>query len=85
MINYKYLFWLERAVIGLFNIFKMVVRSYYVVETEKNYRDLAIFFRVPFFVVHFGGFMAVHLFLIITLFGGQESLPKVANNPLPFF
>jgi len=51
------LYWAESAVIGLFNICKIVMIGKFLA-----------FFAVPFFIGHFGGFMAVHFLFIYTIF-----------------
>lgn len=53
------LYWLESAVIGLFTVLKMASKTQW----------SALFF-VPFFCVHYGVFMAVHLVFLVTLFLG---------------
>lgn len=50
------LYWAESAIIGLFNIFKIIVIGRW-----------GSLIAVPFFVGHFGGFMAVH-FLFVYIF-----------------
>jgi len=64
------LFWLESAIIALFNILKMLRIS----------GPVAIFYSI-FFVGHFGAFMAVHLMFIFGLFiekeGVSASIPEV--------
>jgi hypothetical protein len=57
------LYWCESAIIGFFNLCKLIVIS----------RWKALFSGV-FFVAHFGGFMAVHFLFVYTLFvQGTES------------
>lgn len=62
------LYWAESAIIGLFNVARMIVIG----------RWMALL-AVPFFIGHFGGFMAVHFLFLYTIFiegsvvGGQES------------
>jgi len=51
------LYWAESAVIGFFNVLKIVLVS-------RWYALVA----APFFVGHFGGFMAIHFLFIYTLF-----------------
>jgi hypothetical protein len=51
------LFWIESAVIGFYTILKMAVVG-----------KLAAIFAVPFFIGHFGAFMAGHFLLIYSLF-----------------
>ncbi len=64
------LFWLESAIIALFNILKMLRIS----------GPVAIFYSI-FFIGHFGAFMAVHLMFIFGLFieneGASASIPEV--------
>ncbi len=52
-----FIFWLENVVIGSFNAFKLLFRC-----TFKS------FYLMVFFVVHFGGFTAIHLKAIFELF-----------------
>ncbi len=51
------LYWAESGVIGLFNIFKMI----------RIDKWLALM-TVPFFIGHFGAFMAVHFLFLYSLF-----------------
>ena len=61
------LYWAESAVIGFFNVCKMAVIGRW-----------GALLAGPFFIGHFGGFMAVHFLFIYTLFvkglqGGESS------------
>jgi hypothetical protein len=62
------LYWAESAIIGLFNVARIIVVA----------RWMALL-AAPFFVGHFGGFMAVHFLFLYTIFieggvsAGQES------------
>jgi len=51
------LYWAESAIIGFFNVCKIIVIGRW-----------AALLAVPFFIGHFGGFMAVHFLFIYTLF-----------------
>lgn len=51
------LYWAESAVIGFFNICKIIVIGRW-----------AALFAAPFFAGHFGGFMVVHFLFIYTIF-----------------
>ncbi len=51
------LFWCENAVIGFYNILKLIVVG-----------KLAAFFTVPFFIGHFGAFMAGHFLFVYYFF-----------------
>ncbi|MEK7090598.1 MAG: DUF6498-containing protein [Patescibacteria group bacterium] len=52
-----FLFWFESGVIGFYNIFKLIKVS-----------GLLSILIVPFFIIHFGGFMAGHLIFIFAFF-----------------
>ncbi len=72
------LYWAESAIIGVFNLLKMAVIAKWLVV-----------FAGPFFVGHYGGFMAVHLLFIYGFFikgvdgmneGGGIPLSEVAGD-----
>lgn len=67
-----FLFWIETAIIGLYNGFKIL----------KVSGPLSIFL-IPFFIVHFGGFMFVHLLFIRSLFGGESLAHNAFSTSLP--
>ncbi len=54
-------FWLESAVIGCFNILKLVIVA-----------NILSIIMVPFFVVHYGAFLSGHLVFIFALFSPDE-------------
>jgi hypothetical protein len=54
------LYWMETGIIGFFAILEMALAA----------RLLAILL-VPFFIVHFGGFMTGHIFFLILMFGNR--------------
>lgn len=64
------LYWLETAVIGFFTVLKLLHTG----------RFLAIFI-VPFFLVHFGMFMFVHLNFLFALFGDGTDLLSMSAIP----
>jgi hypothetical protein len=62
------LFWAESAVIAFYTALKMAFVG-----------NIAAFFTVPFFVGHFGGFMAIHFLFIYMLFiRGTGTAPEPA-------
>lgn len=71
------LYWAESAVIGAYNILKMILSA-----DRKNWPMLVM--MVPFFTVHYGGFMLGHLVFIFAFFAGGfsnagiETLSKTA-------
>jgi len=65
------LYWSESAIIGFFNILKMVLSSNGPISFSGSKIPLFIplkLFYIPFFTVHYGGFMLGHLVFIVTLF-----------------
>lgn len=72
------LFWAESAVIGFYTVLKMAVVG-----------KLAALFAAPFFVGHFGGFMAIHFLFIygffVRGFGATGPEPGVREALLGIF
>ena len=64
-------FWLESAVVGSYNIFKMVI--------VVNIRSISIFL-VPLFVAHYGAFMSFHLGFIFALFSPDEEMSSCGGR-----
>jgi len=63
-------YWLENAVIGGFNVAKMLLAQ------PRNPLEWAgKLFVIPFFIVHFGGFMYVHGVLVMAFFGPHGTQP----------
>jgi hypothetical protein len=65
LLSLMLLYWMETGIIGVFAIIHMAIVA----------RWWALYL-VPFFVIHFGGFMAGHLFFLLALFGSGQ----VTNN-----
>jgi hypothetical protein len=61
-------FWMENIVIGVFNVFKMLLASPTVPTSW-----LAKIFIIPFFCFHYGMFTLVHGIFVFVLFGGVFS------------
>lgn len=57
------LYWSETVIIGLYNILKII----------KTAKWIGLFL-VPFFIIHFGGFSAGHLFFILLLFNPEGTV-----------
>jgi Family of unknown function (DUF6498) len=72
------IYWLENVVIGVFNAGRIVV-----VGAANGAAGLAASaFAMPFFVVHYGMFCAVHGVFVWTMFG--PGLERIAGAPDPF-
>jgi hypothetical protein len=69
-------YWAESAVIGFFTIKKMlrVDQFIFVDKTtpSKSANDRAKLFFIPFFMLHFGLFMLVHLVFLVGFFGSTN-------------
>ena len=59
------LFWLENVIVGVFNVFKMLVAS----PTSPG-QWVAKLVAIPFFCFHYGMFTLVHGIFVFVLFGG---------------
>lgn len=73
-----FLYWAESGVIGFYNVLKML-----------RIGGIESIILVPFFAVHFGGFMSGHLFFIVFIFGfdnlflnnGEININDIFNIP----
>jgi hypothetical protein len=75
------LYWAENLVIGFYNILKIAVA-----KVARPIEHLGKLFLIPFFIVHFGGFAAVHGIFILLLFGKGQSLSSgPGQHPWPCF
>ncbi len=63
------LYWCESAVIGIFNILKMIFAK----SDDKRLK----FILIPFFAVHYGIFMFVHLMFILVITSFSPTLPEL--------
>jgi hypothetical protein len=60
--NILIIYWAESAVIGLYTLVKMITST-----VHEGLSGIPILFIAPFFIVHFGGFMAGHLVFILII------------------
>ncbi|MBN2592164.1 MAG: hypothetical protein JXA81_01555 [Sedimentisphaerales bacterium] len=74
------LYWTENIVIGFYNVLKMVLAA-----VPHPIAHLGKLFLIPFFIVHYGGFTAIHGFFVLALFhdGGQG--PPMGRMDWPCF
>ncbi len=59
------LFWMENVIIGVFNVFKMLLA-----RPKEPGQWVSKVFMIPFFCFHYGMFTLVHGIFIFVLFGG---------------
>lgn len=57
------LYWSENVVIGFYNVLKMVFAA-----VPHPVAHLGKLFLIPFFIIHYGGFTAIHGFFVLALF-----------------
>jgi hypothetical protein len=63
------LYWSESAIIGFFNIFKILLSGLFNQKSEfKGISSFLGVFLSGFFTVHYGGFMVGHIIFILVLF-----------------
>ena len=75
------LYWAENLIIGFYNILKIAFA-----KAEPPIANLGKLFLIPFFIIHYGGFVAVHGMFIFLIFGkekGSETLHT--GQPWPCF
>jgi uncharacterized protein DUF6498 len=59
------LFWVENAIVGAFNVLRMLVA-----QPQIGAMWAVKLFMIPFFTFHYGMFVTVHGIFVLTLFGG---------------
>jgi hypothetical protein len=74
------LFWMENVLVGIFNVFKMLIAS-----PAKPLNWAAKIFLIPFFCFHYGMFTLVHGVFVFGFFGGYfTSGASFPNESLVF-
>jgi hypothetical protein len=75
------LYWAENLIIGFYNVLKIVF-----VKVSKPSDNLGKLFTIPFFMLHYGGFCAVHGLFILVIFGKDPKMSSFMNElHLPCF
>ena len=80
--NIVLLYWAENLIIGFYNIFKIVFA-----KVEPPIANLGKLFLIPFFIIHYSGFVAVHGLIIFSLFGKGDADKSlgIGQHPWPCF
>jgi hypothetical protein len=73
------LYWTENIVIGFYNVLKMVFAA-----VPHPIAHLGKLFLIPFFIVHYGVFTAIHGFFVLALFHKEQS-PPMGGTDWPCF
>ena len=73
------LFWLENVIIGAWNVPRMA--------TQLLRGQWGALFLIPFFIVHYGLFCAIHGLFVTGIFGHDQPIPggKIEASPLAAF
>lgn len=74
------LYWTENIAIGFYNVLKMVFAA-----VPHPIAHLGKLFLIPFFIVHYGGFTAVHGFFVLALFHKNGQGPQMDGMDWPCF
>jgi len=75
------LYWAENVVIGFYNVLKMVFAA-----ASHPAAHLSKLFLIPFFIVHYGGFTAIHGFFVFMFFNkGQGPPVSMGHTTWPCF
>ena len=74
------LYWAENLAVGFYNVLKMAF-----VKVRHPIEHLGKFFMIPFFMVHYGGFTAIHGFFILAIFSKGEQGPPMGGESWPCF
>jgi len=76
------LYWSENVVIGFYNVLKMAF-----VKVEHPVEHLGKLFMIPFFIIHYGGFTAVHGMFVLSFFNQDKDgfSPFPAGDTWPCF
>jgi hypothetical protein len=76
------LYWTENLVVGFYNVLKMALAC--PPETRHPATHLSKLFFIPFFIIHYGGFTAVHGLFVLSMFEKGEG-QWMAGDSWPCF
>jgi len=74
------LYWTENLAVGFYNILKMAFA-----KMSHPLAHLGKLFLIPFFMVHYGGFMAIHGIFILAIFKKVSDIPMDKGSWPCFF
>lgn len=74
------LYWAENLVIGFYNILKIAFS-----RVPQPAMHAGKLFAIPFFMIHYGGFMAVHGIFVLALFNHEPGDMFPSGNTWPCF
>ena len=72
-------YWAENLAVGFYNVLKMAFA-----KVGHPIEHLGKLFMIPFFIVHYGGFTAIHGFFILAIFSkGEQGPPIISGKSWP--
>ncbi len=77
------LYWSENLAVGFYNVLKIAAA-----EVKHPIEHLAKLFLIPFFIIHYGGFMAGHGFFVLAFAQKAHegpSVPSISGQSWPCF
>jgi hypothetical protein len=74
------LYWAENLAVGFYNVLKMAF-----VKVKHPAEHLGKLFMIPFFIIHYGGFTAIHGFFVLAIFKQADSEPINPQHAWPCF
>jgi hypothetical protein len=74
------MYWAENLVIGFYNVLKMVFAA-----VPHPIAHLGKLFLIPFFIIHYSGFTAIHGFFVLALFHKEGQGPSMDGMNWPCF
>ena len=74
------LYWAENLVIGFYNILKMAFSA-----VPNPAMHFGKFFMIPFFMIHYGGFTALHGLFVLIMFKQDTGDSFLNGHPWPCF
>ncbi len=75
------LYWAENLAVGFYNVLKMAFA-----KVKHPIEHSGKLFLIPFFIVHYGGFTAVHGFFVLAIFSkGEQQGPPMGGESWPCF
>ena len=79
------LYWSENVIIGFYNILKMAAAQGGFYQKNTKEASLGKLFMIPFFIIHYGGFVGGHGLFIMVLSGHKIGRITGSENAWPCF
>ena len=74
------LYWAENLAVGFYNVLKMAF-----VKVKHPAEHLGKLFLIPFFIIHYGMFTAIHGFFVVAIFSKDNQGPPMDDATWPCF